>query len=240
MRLTTRIVVLSLVLLVACTSVPETRPSVPAAPPIPEGSATTTTTSIPTTRVTVTEVESIAVPRSFLTIGALPDGTPFQVYVEGGFGGPVLAVSAGIVIDVGGSRTLVATVEDSTLLGQNYYSDGIYEPAGTGARITFSDEILEEFGDDAERIIKNSITGTVVSGHPVLALGSPFDWATDEEMSAMEVRYGDFAVRRGCSPHAVACSDDGAVQVVPTGTSLASIPAWLHPEVVIESEPVQP
>ncbi len=199
-------------------------------PPEPIGPTTTTAPTIPR-----------APERSSEYHGFLPDGTEYTVFIEGVVGETIQFIDASIVLGVNaiGIGTFPA---GDTELGYSFEDDVYRVPAGGAAYIDFYDHILQELGDDAEEIIRESITGTTLLDlFPVFNLKPPFRWAEDFELpAAMQVAYHSFTVRRGCDGLAAACSETRAVQVIPIDTQEIPAEAWENLEVFIESPAPRP
>ncbi len=90
-------------------------------------------------------------------------------------------------------------------------------PAGDWTiEITVYDDVLEKEFAALPAPIDSLIVGSSSNGFPVVKTGYPFRLALDEEVpDFLEVRLRSVSVRKGCDrEQAIACSDDGMVQVV--------------------------
>ena len=146
------------ILLVACTS--ESAPTTQLiidVPDIPEVPGPTTTVDPP-------EVSTTIPPRDFQTVGSLPDGTPFSVFIETPLPSTVEAISAGVMVEIDGVDRSVGAVSFGQPQGRDdhFFHHGVDLPPGGGIQIDFDDDVLEALGPDYNGIIAGSIRGTII------------------------------------------------------------------------------
>lgn len=105
--------------------------------------------------------------------------------------------------------------------------------------IDLYENILDLWGDEAEKILTESITPVdVQDGLPAFLFEQPMRWGTDTELPLqMEVDYGSFVIRRGCGDLSVGCSPNGSVQVIPAQEVFAPAPQWNYDTTVTVTEP---
>lgn len=226
-------------LVAGCTSA--TTPTTAADPAL----SSSTTAGIAATSTTVATSTSVAAPTTESSTysreigGVLPDGTPYVVRFETPVDPTVLGISAAIMIEQpdGSSRPIGRTVfiedgpVDPGLDSLNRYRI----PSGRGGvTISIYDDIAGQYSDLAGFLDSVIAPGTM-SKNPSLELSPPLRWASDAEIPLqMEVQYNGFVVRRGCGQSAVACSETGAVQVIPANAVYSSTvglpaePVWIE------------
>lgn len=256
MRWAAAVAVLGLVVAVLVLTAPpepEPTPGPPAPePPAPEPPTPELEDPTPDTPVT-TLLPRVEVPDVSRVLGILPDGTRYSIRIDPGIRDKVSDVTLGIVIDMNGGARPVGEVDvrfsPSVAPGFRY---GLHRMSAGDIAVTirFGEDVLEHLGQRADQVITSSIRLDTTRGLPVLELDPPFRWPVGSEPSApMEVRYESFVVRAGCEELAVACSQTGAVQVIPTDpaswpdsvvtiTADAPRPTW-HPSFV-EPGPLTP
>lgn len=170
-------------------------------------------------------------------VASLPNGTEFLVTVAPPMADDWLESTGSIVMDIEGLPVSVGSVSFSNEPNTEYsYEDGQYRipAAGYLVEIAFEDHVLQALGPDAEEVVRSSIRGSSEFGFPVLHVGEPFRWASDDQSSIeMSTRFSTFEVRRGCSDIAVVCSPDGDLQVIWRVPEIVSAPPHVFPEVKI-------
>ena len=151
-------------------------------------------------------------------IGALPDGTPFQIELSLPSQWSIQAesISAAVVLE-GRDGSPDRILSTNFRRGASAAGEVSFEAGEWIVGIDVDDETNASLGAGWARAIRDHITASDINGYPVLELRPPFRFAVDyEELPlAMEVSYGDFVVRRGCGDLALRCSETGAVQLVP-------------------------
>ncbi|MDH3193117.1 MAG: hypothetical protein OEM40_02240 [Acidimicrobiia bacterium] len=166
--------------------------------------------------------------------GNLPDDTQFLGVFSAHEPAKVRAISAAIMIDrADGSSAPFASITfptsndqaalSSRLGYQRQYEEWTLriEPYADAAPATTGD--LEAWMDD--HIV--SLPGRIM---PAFTLISPLRWADDAEgILPMEVVYGTFSVRRGCSTDAASCSESRAVQLIPESGGLSGEGSVISP-----------
>lgn len=161
--------------------------------------------------------------------GRLPDGTPFEIHAEPSMWiGEVTGISAGIMVEGLGPLGIV-TFQPGSMAGVEF-RDGILR-AGSGdwiMRVDVYDAVLTEWGDQAERILVDSVHPQPRrTALPAFDLDPPLRWATNHDLPLhMQVQFEDFVVRRGCDEVAMACSIRRAIQLIPAQEVFAPAPAW--------------
>ncbi len=247
-----------LVLLSACSPAaesftPDVPTSVPEVSAIPSPTSTSTTIPSPTSPSTTTAVPTtIIVAESGAAVaGTLPDGTPYNVWVEPPLPMAVEGMSAGVMLDVPDGTSLVIGTTQFRLRsgGQDdveLIDDRYVVPTGGGlVIIDLYEEVLPHLGPDPEDTLREGVRPAAESRLPSLELHPPFRWATDTEIPRqMGVDHGLFVVRRGCDDTmAEACSETRAVQLIRAELVYAgdTVPEWPDgTEVFIESRAPRP
>lgn len=226
-------------LLAACTSA--TSPTITTgAPPTSSVVASTTPDSTTSTTAAAPSIATRVESQDVREIGgALPDGTPYVVRFDTPVDPTVEGISAAIILDDESEQPGVIGIS-------SYFPEGAPEPGldslnrytirsgQGGVTIAIYDEIADGF-DDLEAFLDTHIQPGAESKLPNLELSPPLRWAADDEIPlTMEVMYDGFVVRRGCGDLAVACSEAGAVQVIPEnvistpGRGLPAEPVWIE------------
>lgn len=182
--------------------------------PPPDLPMSNATGSSPTnTTLMATELEP-AVVRNYT--GSLPDGTGYAASLVGGEEEHVTGISGVFVLVLADRAFPVGEVSYRVGAGLgSAYSDGIYRSSSEGwtIQIHFNEETLESLGEGAPNIVMGSISTGSSLGMPVLLLDDPFRW--DQEQFPVEVIYETFAIRRACGEHALVCSGNEVVQLIP-------------------------
>jgi hypothetical protein len=148
--------------------------------------------------------------------GSLPDGTGYTASLVGGEEEHVTGIRGVFVHVLGDRASPVGEVSYRVGAGLgSAYSDGIFRSSSEGwiIQIHFNEETLESLGEGAPYIVMGSISTGSRLGMPVLVLDDPFRW--DQEQFPVEVTYETFAIRRACSEHALVCSGNEVVQLIP-------------------------
>ena len=231
MKLAAGAAVLALVVLVfVLTAPPELPPEVEPPEAIEEPMITTTT------EAAVTRTGPPSVSR---VLGVLPDGTRYSIQIDPGVPDRINEVGMVFYLDLESGLLPVGEVDvrfsPSSAPGYRY---GLYRMSAGDLAVTihFSGEALEALGPEAEEVITSSMRLDTTRGLPVLELDPPFRWATGFQ----QVEYESFVVRNGCDAPAVACSQTGAVQVIPKQRVDGTEEPWPDPEVSISANVPRP
>jgi hypothetical protein len=175
--------------------------------------------------------------------GALPDGTDYSVELELHRGERVTGISAAIVYELpDGTRPVVGITTFSYNWEASLFGESFAIEAGDWiVRVQPYSEFAARVGVDPIRLLEESVTAREVGGLPVLELAPPLGWGDDDELPLqMEVMYETVSIQRGCGELAVACSQTGAVQVIPLDRLVAPAPEWDGGDVWIGSSAPRP
>ena len=173
--------------------------------------------------------------------GVLPNGDRYLVRARPALSDTVEGIHAAIVIDLDDGEVsiegpIVGIATFHSIAGSTpraFYGrdDPVVVASGNWNMVlNIYDYVIAELGESAKSTLLDSITAHDPpddSGLPAFELLAPLRWADDYEVPLqMMVSYNDFAVRRGCSSFAVACSADGSVEVVPKEKVVSPHPEW--------------
>lgn len=173
-------------------------------------------------------------------LGALPDGTPYEIWGPPSTGPLVRSVHAVIMHD--GPDHAVPLAAMSAVRNEQTNSEprsdtAVIVPTSTW---TIRLELLSESPSQLDHRYMQTLRSSVTerNGFPVIRLHDPLRFAEDYEVPvSMEVAYDTFVVRRGCDRNVAwgRCSPDQAVQVVALAGLVAPAPPTPPPSLLIRS-----
>jgi len=187
----------------------------------------------------VTAILLVACARPPAIAGVLPDGTPFSIMGLDPAYEPVSGVTAVVVFDVPGEGHAIGI---TTFAKSTPAEQPSTEWDGDELRMVDENWVvkIEVYPEGLERLQSlgwpNGVGMRVEHGLPILELPAGLRFAVGDEVpSSLEVVLGTVVVRRSCGPEAIACDDNGLVQVIPLANTIAPAPPAPKGEITISS-----
>jgi len=185
-------------------------------------------------------------------VGTLPNGQDYVVRSDTDLRNTVEGISAGVLIDLNNGQPAVVVGIGNFQRVTGTQQTGVDDRTGyvrvvSGdwyLELQVYDHVIAQLGDETAATILDAIVPAAQPQHasalPSFELLAPLRWADDIELPLhMMVMYPDFVVRRGCSDFSVACSTNGAIEVVPGEEVHGPESSWQVPQIEITTAHAQ-